>query len=166
MKIYFIIFYFLLFNSMNASQTDDSCQKTKFKNCEIHQCSRQFCSIAVNTCKLVAWTKLVDKAKVTIISGEKYKLFKYFTKNIKGCHSKNKASNEICIKKKNCDQNKWAKINRLSRNGLAEAAKMCACTGKLSYDCRNGFCMKNKNSCFLSTKYESFLKQTDFCDQI
>ena len=166
MKNFFIIFYFLLFNSMNASQTDDSCQKIKFKNCEIHQCSRQFCSIAVKTCKLVAWTKLVDKTKVTILSGEKYKSFQYFTKNIKEYHSKNKASNEICIKKKNCDHNKWAKINRLSRNGLAEAAKMCACTGKLSYDCRNGFCMKNKNSCYLSTKYESFLKQTDFCDQI
>jgi len=62
----------------------------------------------------------VDKTKVTILSGEKYKFFEYFT------------------------QNKWAKINRLSRNGLSEVAKMCAYTGKLSYDCRNGFFMKNK----------------------
>ena len=149
---------------MNTSQTDESCQKTKFKNCEVFQCSRQFCSNVLKTCKLVTWTKLVGKTKVTILSGEKYELFKNFTKNIKECHSKNKESNEICIKNKNCDQNKWAKINRLFRAGLVGAAKMCGCTGKLSYDCRNGFCMKNKNSCHLSTKYESFLKQTDFCD--
>ena len=76
MKNFFIIFYFLLFNSMNASQTDDSCQKIKFKNCEIHQCSRQFCSIAVKTCKLVAWTKLVDKTKVTILSGENFNILR------------------------------------------------------------------------------------------
>ena len=165
MKLYFIICYFLIFDS--SLQTGDSCQKNKFKNCELVQCSRQFCLNSEKYCKIiVTWTKFVGKSKVTYLPGEKYKSFQNFTKNIKECHSKDNFSNEICFKKKNCDQNKLAKINRLYRTGLSEVAKMCACTGKLSYDCRNGFCMKNKNSCYLSTKYESFLKQTDFCDQI
>jgi hypothetical protein len=165
MKIYNIIFYFLIFDLISSLKCEDYCQKKKFKNCELVQCSRQFCLNSGKYCKIiVTWTKFVGKSKVTYLSGEKYKSFQNFTKNIKECHSKNKASNEICIKKKNCDQNKWAKINRLSRNGLAEAAKMCACTGVQSYDCRNGFCAKNKHFCDLSSKYESFLKQIDNCD--
>ena len=53
----------------------------------------------------------MGKSKATYLSGEKYKSFQNFTKNIKECHSKNKASNEICIKKKNCDQNKYKNSN-------------------------------------------------------
>ena len=163
MKIYNVIFYFLIFDLISALKTENSCQKRIFKNCEVVQCSLEFCSHAVKTCKLVTWTKFLSKSKVTYLSGEKYKSFQYFTKNIKECHSKDNFSIEICIKKKNCDQNKWAKINRLFR-GSVGAKKICVCTGKLSYDCKNGFCAKNKHFCDLSTKYESFLKQIDNCD--
>jgi len=75
MKIYNVIFYFLIFDLISSLKTEDSCLKNKFKNCELVQCSRKFCYNAVKTCKLVTWTKFVGKSKVTYLSGEKYKLF-------------------------------------------------------------------------------------------